>query len=284
MLSKDIFLTFTDRNMVRKIALELDAVQKELAGGTAAAGYIGGCLERGSSYLRYAHANSRLAALAAEWIAALEEARRVLEVEGPGGRFFKEINCLYHKLAAYANMPVSESHFKIRTRDLPEREPDRFPCVAVLDNLRSAFNVGTIFRTADGFAAEELLLTGITPGPENNKVQKTSMGAWNYVPNSREESTVGALRRLKERGYTVYALETVEGSVPVFSCTLQFPLAILLGNEEFGVLEDSLELADHILRIPMYGKKNSFNVGVSFGMVLFEARRQWQLIRAVKNV
>ena len=276
MLSKDVFLTFTDRNMVRKVALELDAVQKELASGTAALGYIRGCFDRGFSYLRYAASNKRLMPQIGDWLKSSELIEAIFSSEGVCTRLFKEVNLFYYELAGYANMPVSEHHFHIKTQDEPEREPDRFPCVAVLDNLRSAFNVGTIFRTADGFAAESLLLTGITPGADNKKVQKTSMGAWEYMPWEREESALKALKALKGRGYAVYALETVEGSESVFDSRLQFPMAVLLGNEEFGVLEDALAMADGILRIPMYGKKNSFNVGVSFGMLLYEARKQWQ--------
>jgi len=262
--------------MVRKVALELDAAQKALAAASAGYGFLKGCLDRGISCLRYACSSSRLLPQAEGWLEAAEQALAVLENRGPGILLFKEVNLLYYELAQYANMPVSEHHFHIRAGDEPDREPDRFPCVAVLDNLRSAFNVGTIFRTADGFAAALLLLTGITPGVDNKKVQKTSMGAWEYMPWEREVNALSAVRTLKQRGYAVYALETVEGSESVFDYTLQFPMAVLFGNEEFGILEDVLELADGILRIPMYGKKNSFNVGVSFGMLLYEARRQWQ--------
>ena len=277
MYSKTKFLTFTARNMLRKIALELDAAQRLLVEDAPAASVVRGHLERAASYLKFAETHDRIQDISLQQRIAVETI--VSRLEGKETvvlprEVFSLVNAVYHSVAERAGMPVGEQHFCVRIQDDLQREPSRFPCIAVADNIRSAFNVGTLFRTADGFGVESLVLTGISPGPENAKVRKTAMGSDAFQPWERKPTMMDAIQSLG--AVHIYALETVQGSVSLFDVSFQYPMAVLLGNEEFGILEDALDVADTIVHIPMYGKKNSFNVGVSFGMVMSEARRQWE--------
>jgi len=142
----------------------------------------------------------------------------------------------------------------------------------LLDNIRSAWNVGAIFRTADGLGVRKLHLCGITPTPENESVRKTSLGAeesvaWGYSRNALETA-----KKLKDKGYRLIALEQDSRAM-----TLKDPLtsprfvqgdklALILGNEVTGVDPDLLNLCDQIVHIPMRGKKRSLNVEVAFGI------------------
>ena len=262
--------------MLRKIALELDNAQKAIAKNETESGFIKGCLERANSYLSFGQDDSRVRKTVSNFSPAMAKLLVTLQEEGAGKKLFSEINFLYHQIAEKAAMPIGEHHFAITTVDSLEKEVDKFPCVAVLDNLRSAFNVGAIIRTADGCGFEKMVLTGITAGVENKKVKKTSMGAVDFVESEQVESLTETIKKLKAEGKTIYALETVTGSKSMTKIDFKFPMAVIMGNEEFGILEDGLDLVDEIIHIPMYGKKNSFNVGVTFGMVAYEARKQWE--------
>lgn len=279
MYSKDKFQTFTGRNMLRKIALELDNAQRHLAGEPLHPPYIKGCLERAASYLHFGREAGKFDQDAALWAEQLAELLQGAYLELPPRTLFARINHLFHAVSDKSAMPVGENHFKIRTNDRQTVEPDKFPCRLILDNLRSAFNAGTIFRSGDGFGVERIHLTGITPGGDNAKVRKTAMGADRFVEWQQDEDLETAVTSLQAEGYTVYALETVEGSGSLFDEELQFPLACIAGNEEFGVLENALDRVDRIIHIPMFGHKNSFNVGITCGIFLYEARRQWEARR-----
>jgi len=262
--------------MLRKIGLELDTAQRMIAEKKYTVDLVRGCLERAMGYLEFAKSADRLSQLAGGWHSQLAAVVNNSLPERDEQKIFQGINLVFHEVSEEANMPVREHHFRIRMTDSVHRDPSTFPCTAVLDNLRSAFNVGTIIRSADGFGVEKIVLTGITADPDNKKVQKTSMGSYSYIPWEKEESLFSLLDVYNKEKRTIYALETVEGSESIFDIELQFPMAVIFGNEEFGVLEDSLQKADKIVHIPMFGKKNSFNVGVSFGIFMYEARRQWE--------
>lgn len=144
----------------------------------------------------------------------------------------------------------------------------------VLDNVRSAFNVGSILRTADGAGIRAAHLCGITPTPENPKVAKTALSAefvtpWTYAPNAPE-----TVERLKASGLAVWALEGGHGSVSILEPLLQPPAAIVLvaGNELAGVDPAILALCDRIVSLPMLGFKRSLNVAVAFGVAMYWIR------------
>eukprot|EP00756_Hemistasia_phaeocysticola_P055895 Hpha_TRINITY_DN31893_c0_g1::TRINITY_DN31893_c0_g1_i2::g.29981::m.29981 len=151
------------------------------------------------------------------------------------------------------------------------------PLTVVLDNLRSAFNVGSIFRTSECLRAERLVLCGYTAVPDdgNGQTKKAAMGTEQHVAHSRCESTHEAVKELKARGVRVYALETVEGAHMLHHFSFPRPCALLLGNERHGIEADLLALCDGCVRIPCRGVKNSLNVGVAFAVAAYEMARQW---------
>lgn len=151
--------------------------------------------------------------------------------------------------------------------------------VIVLDNIRSDYNVGSIFRTCDAAGCDALYLCGVTPTPvdrfkrENTKLTKVSLGAEHTVPWKSVQSTVLLIRRLKKKRYTILALEKAHGSIPLFDFSLKrfdpSTAALVLGGEVSGLSQDILSLSDHILEIPMRGSKESLNVSVAFGIAVY---------------
>jgi len=150
-------------------------------------------------------------------------------------------------------------------------------CVLVLHNIRSAHNVGSMFRTADGAGVSRIIISGYTPGvtdprgKERAPFVKVSLGAEKIVPYSRGKVLSAVLKKLKKEGYTILALEQNKNSKSLFeySPAKDEKLAVVMGNEVRGINAQSLRHTDHILHIPMQGKKESLNVGVAAGIALF---------------
>ena len=150
-------------------------------------------------------------------------------------------------------------------------------CVLVLHNIRSAHNVGSMFRSADGAGVSRIIISGYTPGvtdprgKERAPFVKVSLGAEKIVPYSRGKVLSAVLKKLKKEGYTILALEQNKNSKSLFeySPAKDEKLAVVMGNEVRGINAQSLRHTDHILHIPMQGKKESLNVGVAAGIALF---------------
>ena len=141
---------------------------------------------------------------------------------------------------------------------------------AMLDNIRSAWNVGSIFRTADGTGIKQLYLCGITPTPENSRVNRTALGAEKNIPWEQHDNGFLLAKGLKSQGYRLWAIEDLPGAIPIFKFQINFeesPLLIILGNEVTGIDPGIIELCDGMISIPMLGKKRSYNVAVAFGIV-----------------
>ena len=154
----------------------------------------------------------------------------------------------------------------------------RLPVTVVVDNVRSLYNVGSIFRTSDGICVEQLYLTGFTPRPPRKEIQKTALGATETVPWKFAEDGSALLSSLKKQGYTLACLELTEGSIPYYSVEPgSFPLCLVIGNEVTGVSRHLVELCDLGLEIPMYGVKHSLNVAVAYGIAIFELARIFRL-------
>jgi len=142
----------------------------------------------------------------------------------------------------------------------------------LLDNIRSAWNVGSILRSADGFGFNHAYLCGITPTPEVNAVRKTALGAEDFVTWSHHKDTVKLVKGLKLEGWKVGALEEDQRATPISQFTetqTTHPLVLILGSEVTGVDPELLDLADHILYIPMHGQKRSFNVANAFSIAAY---------------
>lgn len=151
-----------------------------------------------------------------------------------------------------------------------------FPLHVVLDNIRSAYNVGSMFRTGDACGIAHLHLCGMCAHPPHAKLDKTALGAQDHVPWSYHERTTRCVDGLQAQGIAVVAVEVVPGAVPYTAFEWPQPVAVLFGNEVHGVREKILERCDAAVSIPMFGHKNSLNVATAFGVVLYEVVRRWQ--------
>lgn len=152
-----------------------------------------------------------------------------------------------------------------------------FPLYLVLDNVRSAANVGNILRAAEAARAARVLHCGITPMPPEPRLLKTAVGAAELVRHEHCASTLKAVRSLQARGVQVWACETTQGSVAHSEVQLPQPLGLVLGNEVIGIDTEVLAACDGVLQVPVYGVKNSLNVATAATVVMWEALRQWEL-------
>ncbi|MDJ1504438.1 RNA methyltransferase [Xanthocytophaga agilis] len=150
------------------------------------------------------------------------------------------------------------------------------PFILLLDNVRSAHNVGSAFRTADAFAVEKIMLCGITATPPNREIAKTALGATESIAWEYSETSEEAVKRLRDEGYLIVILEQTEGSINLnhFTISSDKKYCFVFGNEVFGVDEKLLPLAEVSVEIPQFGTKHSLNISVSVGIVLWECSRQ----------
>ncbi len=156
------------------------------------------------------------------------------------------------------------------------RKAQKLPLVLVLDNVRSGLNVGSIFRTADAFPVEKILLCGITAQPPHREILKTALGSTDSVAWEYYAETEAAVQGLKEQGYRVFAVEQTSVRIWLhdFSPVPAERYAFVLGNEVEGVAEEVLALCDAAVEIPQFGTKHSLNVAVAAGIVIWEIARK----------
>ncbi|GMU93061.1 MAG: hypothetical protein AMXMBFR4_21190 [Candidatus Hydrogenedentota bacterium] len=167
-----------------------------------------------------------------------------------------------------------EPHYRgVPTSALPPVA--RNPLHVVLDSLRSAFNVGSIFRTADAAAVECIHLCGHTAHPPSKKLEKTALGALDYVPWTHHPDALTAIRALQRKGIPCVAGEVVENAVFHTSFDWPRPVAVVFGNEVVGIAPETLRQCDGIVCIPMQGFKNTINVATAFGIIVYEILRHW---------
>jgi len=145
--------------------------------------------------------------------------------------------------------------------------------ILVLHNIRSRFNVGSIFRTADAAGVDKIYLCGITPVPPHPKISKVALGAEKFVPFEKISQTGKLLNKFRKEKIQITALEQSKKSIPYFRFKPKFPLALILGSETKGLPFKILKKCDKIIEIPMHGRKESLNVAVACGIVLFEVAR-----------
>ncbi|HHM02198.1 MAG TPA: TrmH family RNA methyltransferase [Caldithrix abyssi] len=148
-------------------------------------------------------------------------------------------------------------------------ELPRVPLVALVENIRSMHNVGSIFRSSDGAGIRHLYLTGFTPVPPRPEIEKTALGATESVPWSYHKKAADVVRDLKDKGYEIVVVEQTTGSRAFFKTTFNFPLCLIMGNEVDGVSDELVALADKAVDIPMRGIKHSLNVSVAYGIVVY---------------
>jgi 23S rRNA (guanosine2251-2'-O)-methyltransferase len=154
------------------------------------------------------------------------------------------------------------------------------PLSVVLDNVRSLYNVGSFFRTADAAAIEKLYLCGITGRPPQRGIAKTALGAEETAPWEYSGEAVPLLDSLRERGHEIAAVETSAHAVDLFDWTPRFPVCVVFGNEVDGIQPEISALCDTHVRIPMLGAKHSLNVATAGGVVIYELLRKYRALAA----
>lgn len=172
---------------------------------------------------------------------------------------------------------------KLRTIEMQRLSIDEFheakklPLTVVLDDVRSLYNVGSVFRSSDAFRVEAVYLCGITATPPHPEIHKTALGgedsvAWRYFNTATE-----AVQSLHDDGVTVYSIEQVEGSTKLQNLQLDTDkrYAVVFGNEVKGVHQEVVDMSDGCLEIPQFGTKHSLNVSVTAGMVIWEVAKQF---------
>ncbi len=195
-----------------------------------------------------------------------EERRKV-------GRTLIELRYLF---AEKIQQPIREASLIILERDAPPKEALAWPqeIVVVLDQLRSPFNVGAVIRTMECVGLNRVISVGYTPRLDSRQVQRSAMGCDTAMNVEYVDDGVATVKHLKERGFQIHVLETIIPSTSVFELQplLQEsqPVALVIGNEEMGVDESIIALADHLLHIPTFGTKNSLNVSIAFSIAIYQ--------------
>lgn len=154
------------------------------------------------------------------------------------------------------------------------RKAEKMPLTVVLDNVRSFHNVGAVFRTADAYRVERIVLCGMTAQPPAPEIHKTALGAEDAVAWTYESDTLEAVRKLKDEGYKVFAIEQAHGSTPLQELDSLISqgekYAVVFGHEVKGVQQEVVDAADGCLELPQFGTKHSLNVSVTAGIVIWE--------------
>ena len=166
---------------------------------------------------------------------------------------------------------------KLKNKDLQRISIEEFknskktPITLVLDNVRSALNVGAIFRTADAFLIEKIILCGITATPPNKEIRKAALGSSDAVNWEFQEDTTNAILKLKANNYHIIAVEQVQNSTKLNNLSFTNKhIALILGNEINGVSQDAIDLCNDVVEIPQFGTKHSLNISVASGIVVWE--------------
>ena len=164
------------------------------------------------------------------------------------------------------------------------RKSEKIPVVVVLDDVRSMYNVGSVFRTADAFRIASIYLCGITATPPHAEIHKTALGAEDTVEWRYFKDTMDAVRSLRSEGYYIFSIEQCEGSTMLHTLPREMEdlrnqkhydnFAVIFGNEVKGVRQDVVDASDACIEIPQYGTKHSLNVSTAAGMVIWEFAKQ----------
>lgn len=167
---------------------------------------------------------------------------------------------------------------KLKTEELGRvgiddfKKQEKLPLVVILDHVRSMHNIGSIFRTSDGFAIEKIYLCGITAQPPHREIEKTALGATQSIEWAYSADVCDAIKELKNDGYTIIAIEQAENSTMLnnYDPDNLKKYALIFGNEVNGVSDEAMQLIDTCIEIPQFGTKHSFNIVVSAGIVLWD--------------
>ena len=152
------------------------------------------------------------------------------------------------------------------------KNSSKTPIKVILDNIRSAHNVGSIFRTCDAFLIDEIILCGITASPPNKEIRKTALGSTDSVKWSYFENSMEAIQELKKEKFQIISIEQADKSTRLedFNVNSKKKYALIFGNEIKGVNQKLIDMSDVVVEIPQFGTKHSFNVSVSVGIVIWD--------------
>jgi tRNA G18 (ribose-2'-O)-methylase SpoU len=163
---------------------------------------------------------------------------------------------------------------KNRLKPEEVHDKERNPVYVLIDNVRSLYNVGSIFRTSDGALIQKLILCGYTPHPPRHEIEKTALGATNSVPWEYFKNPIEVIKRLRDEGIKIIALEHTDSSIPYYELKpSNFPACLVVGNEIKGIQDEILQYTDIAIEIPMFGVKQSLNVAVAYGIALYDIVR-----------
>ena len=170
---------------------------------------------------------------------------------------------------------------KLKNNELGRINVDEFkhatktPITIILDNVRSAINVGSIFRTSDAFLIENIILCGITATPPDKEIRKAALGSTDSVKWGFFENTIDAVNKLKTEGYHIIGIEQADKSTMLNDISLsKKPIAIIMGNEVNGVAQEIIDVCNEVIEIPQFGTKHSLNISVTSGIVIWELWRK----------
>ena len=166
---------------------------------------------------------------------------------------------------------------KLKNNELGRINVDEFkhatktPITIILDNVRSAINVGSIFRTSDAFLIENITLCGITATPPDKEIRKAALGSTNSVKWEFFDNTIDAVSKLKDEGYHIIGIEQADKSTMLNDISLpKKPIAIIMGNEVNGVAQEIIDVCNTVIEISQFGTKHSLNISISTGIVIWE--------------
>jgi 23S rRNA (guanosine2251-2'-O)-methyltransferase len=194
--------------------------------------------------------------------------------------FFIHVKKVYNYICSQKNVMRKLSMEELNRKTVEEfRESQKIPIVAILENVRSAYNVGSVFRTADAFLLEGIYLCGYTAFPPHKEIRKTALGAEDSVTWKHFKNITGAIEELKGNGYKIFAAEQAENSYKLQAIGYEpdEKIAVVFGNEVTGVEQATIQQCDGCIEIPQLGMKHSLNISVAAGIVL------WELIRTRIN-
>ncbi|MBA7627222.1 MAG: TrmH family RNA methyltransferase [Calditrichaeota bacterium] len=182
-----------------------------------------------------------------------------------------------HKPTGQSRRKLTDLELKATRPSLDEvRSRPRPPIYAILEDVRSAYNVGSMFRTADALHLSCLYLCGYTAFPPHRGIAKTALGAEHTIPWEKHADAITLARGLQEKGMQIVVLEQTDDAVDFWEAPVRFPVCFVVGNEVIGVSEELVALADLCLELPMSGIKQSLNVATAFGVVGYELARRWR--------
>lgn len=163
---------------------------------------------------------------------------------------------------------------KIKPSVSKVKKKKRNPIYIILDNIRSLYNVGSIFRTSDAVLVKKIYLCGITGCPPRKEISKTALGAEELVPFEYIENTTDAVKKLKARNVEIVAVELAKEAKIYYNAKYKFPVCFIFGHEVTGINDEVMELVDKAVKIPMLGRANSLNVATAYGIIVYDALKK----------